>query len=657
MVAGDVFAADASARYSIVLESAPGTNPDWKPSESAALDGYTLYITNVLVNGAKWERLNLGFFNNYREASLFTNSVQKIYPGAWVNKVITNEQRRILKTGKEVNVIQPKPKTPVITSSTTSLSDKQLDSLMQRAKTDFKKKNYTQAIRYLTAIISAGEHKYTREALELLGVSRQRKGQTAHAVTIYKKYLEKYPTSDGSKRVKQRLSGLMTATQAPRDKIRLKSVERKERVTTLGSFSQFYRNDKSQTDDTDSITTLSQLITFLDIATIHETSNLNHRYQFTADDTFDFLDDKDGNEFRFIEVYYDLNHRSTGSSGRIGRQALRLGGLLKRFDGISAGYQFTPEMRINALTGYPVDIDNKTSINKNKTFYGLTFETGTFLEHWDMNLFYFDQKFDGLDDLTSTGTEVRYRDNSMALFGMFDYDLLFKELDILQFNANFLLDHGRTAYINAFKRKTPILATSSALIGRQEQTLEELLLIFNIEQIYQLARDRTSDSQTITIGGSQPLNERFQITSDITFSNVGETVASGGVPATPGTGTDYFLSAQLVGNNLLMNRDTGVLGIRYLNTDPSKTTSFIVNTRYPITRNWRINPRLQYDIRKLSDGRSQNKLRVLLRTDYRYLNKIRYDFEVGYDDTSEEINGQSLGNSNLFFTMGYRWDF
>jgi maltoporin len=97
--------------------------------------------------------------------------------------------------------------------------------------------------------------------------------------------------------------------------------------------------------------------------------------------------------------------------------------------------------------------------------------------------------------------------------------------------------------------------------------------------------------------------------------------------------------------------------VRYLDTRASTTWSLIANTRIPISRNWRLNPRLQYDIRDFSDGRDQNKLRALIRTDYRYLNKIRFDFEIGYDNTSDEINGQSLGNNSLFFTVGYRWDF
>ncbi|NNJ97360.1 MAG: hypothetical protein HKP12_09390, partial [Gammaproteobacteria bacterium] len=127
---------------------------------------------------------------------------------------------------------------------------------------------------------------------------------------------------------------------------------------------------------------------------------------------------------------------------------------------------------------------------------------------------------------------------------------------------------------------------------------------------------------------------------------------------TPATGTDYFVSAQIVGNNLILKRDTGVLGLRCLDTRLSNTYSLIVNTRIPVTRDWRINPRLQYDIRRSSDGRQQNKIRALIRTDYRYLNKARFDFEIGYDDTSDDNNdGVSLGSNNLFISVGYRWDF
>lgn len=648
-----VNAAAITTGYSIVLASAPGKNLKWLPKKSPLFNNQTLFIEQVNIKNSPWERLCLGYFDNRKQALSILKQVQTIYPGAWIQKSSGNNTRVI----NSAVVITPTASRKASVSNTSTLSEKQLDSLMQRAKTDFKNKRYSSATRYLTALIAAGEHKYSREALELLGLARDRKGQTSHAVAVYEKYLKLYPDGDSSDRVRQRLAGLLTASKGPRDKIRMSSSNDKDKLTSYGSLSQFYRTNKASTDDIGNITTLSQLITFIDLTTLQRTSKFDHRYQFTSDHTYDFLDSRDDSEFRFVETYYELSYRKTGTSGRFGRQALRFGGILKRFDGISAGYQINPEMRLNVLGGFPVDIDNKTSINRNKTFYGLTFETGTFLENWDMTLFFFEQEYDGLKDRTSTGTEVRYRDKTKSLFGMIDYDLFYKAVNILQLNTNILFDHGRTAYMNAFMRKTPILATSNALIGRPERSIEELKKTLNIEQIYQLARDRTANSQTLTVGGSQPVSEKFQATADITFSRVGDTVASGDVPATPGTGTDYFISTQLVGNNLLVKRDTGVLGIRYYNTRPSNTISLIANTRFPVTQKWRINPRLQFDVRKLNDGRSQKKLRAIFRTDYRYLNTARFDFEIGYDETTETINGQSLGNNNLFITLGYRWDF
>ena len=663
----DVQAAGKSSSYVIVLASAPGTNLKWQPRKSPLLEGRTVYVTQTTVKGKPYERLNLGFFSSRQAAVLVLNDVEKLYPGAWLREASASEVKAASKTALVVPVSKTSsPKRTAATKKQTpagnksSLTNKQLDSLMQRAKNDFKKQDYSQAIRYLTAIIAAGDHKYSSEALEMLGQSRQRNGQNAHAAAIYEEYLEKYPTGDDAIRVKQRLTGLLTSTAAPRDKIHMDEdgKEEKGRLTTYGSFSQYYRKDIAEVDGVDgSFTNLSQLITFIDLNTNYQTPNFDQNFRFSADDTYDFLDEDEKNSFRFIEAFYELSSRKSGTSGRLGRQALRIGGILKRFDGISAGYQFTPNMRLNALAGYPVDIDNKTSINQHKSFYGFIFETGTFLRNWDMNLFYFDQDIDGLDDRTSTGTEIRYNDRTKSIFGMIDYDLNFNEINILQLNANLLFDRGRTAYMNAFLRKAPVLATSNALIGQTAESIEELQQTLSIEQIYQLARDRTADSATITLGGSQPISEKFQANADITFSKVDGTEASGGVPATPSTGTDYFISAQIVGNNLILKRDTGVLGIRYLDTEQSDTWAFIANTRFPVSRDWRINPRLQYDIRTSSDGRTQNKIRALLRTDYQYLNKVRFDFEIGFDDTSEDINGQSLGNSNLFFMLGYRWDF
>lgn len=645
--------------YSVVLASSPGKNLKWEPKTSHLFKGKTLYIEKTTVKGKPWERLCVGFYPSRKQALSVQKKMQTIYPGAWLKQSSRKDIYKTVTAGSSSSIKRNKISRHKNTRNKTRLTDKQLDSLMKRAKQDFTRKKYASAIRLLTALVEAGEHKYTRDALERLGLARQRNGQTEHAAQIYDQYLKKYPTGSASDRVRQRLAGLLTAAKGPRKKIQLQVVkEDQSEAFTSGNLSQFYRFNRATRDDTGSLTTLSQLISFLDIERLQRSGNYDQRYRFIADQTHDFIDTRDKDEFRFIETYYEISSRKTGNSAKIGRQALRIGGILKRFDGLSAGYQFTPNMRLNVLGGLPVDTENKTSFNKNKTFYGFTFETGTFLEHWDMNLFFFDQDIDGLNDRTSLGTELRYNDSRKSIFGMVDYDTFYKVVDILQFNANFLLDHGRTLYMNAFLRKAPILETSNALIGQPEQSIDELKQRLNIEQIYQLARDRTANSQTVTIGGSQPINEQFQASGDITLSKVGSTTTSGGVQATPDTGTDYFLSAQIVGNNLLLKRDTGVLGLRYNNTKPSNTLSLIANSRFPVTRDWRINPRLQLDYRQLTGGRTQKKYRFLLRTDYHYQNKVVFDFEIGYDATSDtNTNGETLGSNNLFFTLGYRWNF
>jgi tetratricopeptide (TPR) repeat protein len=617
-----------------------------------------------VIKGSPWERLCVGFFGQRNQADSLLKDFQQLYPGAWIQKASTGSisstiamnTAALSSTAKTAPAAKP-PVTSKTANNTTRLTEQQLDSLMQRARADFKNKDYDSSIRYLNALTATGTHGYSQEALELLGLARQRKGQKSHAADAYDRYLALDPDSDGADRVRQRLAGLMTATSSPAQTLPMSTLEEKDEVTSCGSLSQFYQNNRTSADDIGTISTVSQLISFLDLTTLQRTANFDHRYQLTADHVYDFIDDDDDSEFRFIETYYELSYRQTGSSGRIGRQRLQIGGILKRFDGISFGYQFDPNLRLNVLGGLPVDIDNKTSINQHKTFYGFTFETGTFLEHWSMNLFYFDQRNDGLQESNNIGTEMRYRDSRKAFFGLIDYDLFYDELNILQFNGNLFLDHGRTAFINAYLHQSPLLATTNALIGRQEQSIEELKKVLNIEQIYQLARDRTASSETFTVGGSQPLSEDFQLTADITFAHVSETVSSGGAPATPDTGTEYYINAQLVGNSIFRKYDTNILGVRYYQTDPSDTISFIANARFPITRKWRVNPRLQYDMRNFIDGRSQQKLRAILRTDYRYLNTARFDFEIGYDDVSEDDSSQYLGNSNIFFTLGYRWDF
>ena len=162
LISGNADAASINDSYSIVLSSAPGTNLKWKPQKSHLFEGRTVYVEQTTIKGSSWERLCLGFFSPRKDASSILKEVQQVYPGAWITKVSTKNILSTIysPTGPTATTSNPSAATSKLektrTSNTSSLTEKQLDNLMQRAKTDFKNKNYSSAIRYLKALVAAG---------------------------------------------------------------------------------------------------------------------------------------------------------------------------------------------------------------------------------------------------------------------------------------------------------------------------------------------------------------------------------------------------------------------------------------------------------------------------------------------------------------------
>lgn len=75
--------------------------------------------------------------------------------------------------------------------------------------------DYDKAVQLLTEVLSMAENPYSADSQELLGIARERNGQTAHAKAEYEIYLRKYPDGEGAERVRQRLQAILTAEAAP----------------------------------------------------------------------------------------------------------------------------------------------------------------------------------------------------------------------------------------------------------------------------------------------------------------------------------------------------------------------------------------------------------------------------------------------------------
>jgi hypothetical protein len=189
-------------------------------------------------------------------------------------------------------------------------------------------------------------------------------------------------------------------------------------------------------------------------------------------------------------------------------------------------------------------------------------------------------------------------------------------------------------------------------------TIEELLLVWTEEEIRALAMDRTADTETVTLGIARPLAERLHINFDVTSTEIGATVASGGVPEIPTTGPQVFYSASLVGTGLFSSGDVNIINVRYGESDSFKTTLLTLDARFAIGQRIRINPRLRLGTwERLTDGQRKETVGPSLRFLMNTRNHYRVELEVGrVEDVRTDLRGTSDA-SGTFVNVGYRADF
>ncbi len=658
--------------FTINLYSAVGSIDLNKVPPLPEFDGLQLYKTQAIVKGKRGNRLRLGFFPDTESAKKVADSLKGSYPKAWVARASSEERLQqgrsatpaALGVAAASTVIasnQPlsaTPSKPATQTAGRALSQGQQSALMDEARSAVIAGDYPRAVQIYTKILLLPPGEFSQDAQELLGLARERNGQIAHAKAEYEEYLRLYPDGAGAERVQQRLVGLVTASTLPQGKLRpVKSADSGSNWDVFGSFTQFYRRDTLDTDIGGERTTQSSLFSDLNVRARNRGENYDFRAQFTGGYDADFLDSSDS-ESRVSELYVDALARKAELSARIGRQTRSSGGILGRFDGALLGYRLAPSVVGNVVVGFPVARTSDTSIDTDKYFYGLSFDLGTYFDHWDFNTYIIEQKADGLTDRRAIGGELRYFDSQRSFFSLVDYDIFFNKLNTILGVGTWNFANGTSINANLDYRKSPILTLTNAIQGQGVFTLEELRTLFTDDEIKQLALDRSAESTTGTLGASHPLSPRFQISGDVTATKLSGTKASGGVPATPGTGYEFLYNLQLTGSSLLKTGDLGIVGLRYADLDTSDLYTLSLNTRYPVTSDFRINPRFDVIYRKnKNDSGKRTIYRPFLRLEYQLKRNIRFESEIGGDWIEDDNPFGSETTKTYFINVGYRLDF
>jgi len=627
-----------------------------------------VFVSETVVDGEKWYRLRVGPIERRSEADKVLNHALSDYPRAWLaigDDAVTSDFAAA--------TAAPLPAVERI-GSDPALPPEQLRQTLADARSAMTAHDYPKAIALLTKLQRQPEFPDRARAQELLGLARERSGQLAHAKAEYQEYLRRYPNGEAAERVAYRLK-ILQAAEAKARTGRDVGVDT-QGWQVSGGFSQTGRYDGLRV--TNSAPPLPSSVPLA--AQTAESSALFTDVDLVArrrGETFDFIGRFSGGyDKSFIQggatidptrislASVELLDRPLGLLARLGRQASNAYGILGTFDGLFVSWQFSPAWAVNLAGGYPVNLLNVAPQTQ------LSFETLALVytprnAHWDGNVFVANQQFDGLRDRQAVGAEGRYLASRGSVVAVVDYDIFYHSLNTACLLGSLQLPARWNVSFDTERRNSPVLTTGNALIGQPFSDLYQMQQVFTVEEIYQLARDRTPVTSYYSLTATHPLGQRVQFTAIASATQSGATPASGGVPAEPATGLLPNYQVQIYASNLWHEGDFNVVTLQHGDTQIGRIDSISATLRFPLGGAWRLAPRLSIErLSGLSDGSKETSYLPSALLDYQRGNAL-VQLELGAQLGSREAflqlpNGQFVQTQNTtsyFASLSYRINF
>ncbi len=463
----------------------------------------------------------------------------------------------------EVEVSQPSPLAPPVTSvpaagpgaatplpgseevvvtpalpSSTGLSAAEVEararSFLGEARRALAEKDYVTAINRLNRVLGMPSSSQTEAAQALIGEAREMSGEIPKAKAEYELYLKLFPAGPNAPRVREHLAAF-----DPRDEAVIRSRQRalpKEagpaEWTFNGSVSSYYYTGNSQIETLvppppGQLTFNRETLSMVDQNSLITSINLNARRRDAFSDTRIVVRDTDNHNYlkpsrsynRLYSAYIDHNDRQHGYYLRAGRQNPNGMGVMDRFDGIQAGYNLNPAWRVNAVYGDAVEFNSPFT----KNFYGASVDLLPQPGLPGFSVYGIEQTLDGFPNRRAVGSEVRYFDGHATAYGMLDYDLLYKGVNIALLQGNYLSAGGDNYFFVIDHRRAPSYSLTNALPAAPGLSLQEMVAIQGIEQVRAQASALTAISDMFSVGVTHPLTENWQVGVDYRMSSISST--------------------------------------------------------------------------------------------------------------------------------------
>lgn len=545
--------------------------------------------------------------------------------------------------------------------------------LLARAKQAIRDDEPDLAISLLTKILETQADSMTpqtrQQAQELVGLTHERRGQTAHARAEYEAYLESYPDGPAAQRVRQRLEALLTAGSAPRPALRTPtnkaqaaqrmSRERPLEVDAFGSLAVTYYRFEGLLDEEGGDFLASNLLTDVDLVGRIDADDWVVRTDLIG--TYDTNVDGEGgtDDFRVSRLSVEYENRIRGIELILGRQGRSDSGVLGRFDGLYGAYRLGSHFSISALVGLPVESVSDSKPNTDSILAGGAINVEDFwIEGLRGQLFVVGQNTESMMDRTAIGGEIRYSNEASYSFIYLDYDVLFDSLNTAIASTTYYWTPETDFRLLVERRNSPVLTLASALQGRTVQNLDDLKETFSDSEIRDLASDRVLSFWTGTLGATHRPSDLIQISGDFTVSYSSDTDTSddGLVPGVESTGPNFSGSLQYLVNDWLVERGVGSISVRYFEGDSSRSFGVAGFSRFLLFEGFRFGPRLRWDWRDSDLQGESSALRPSIETEWRY-KSLLLNADVGIQ-WLEPFPGSELQRDTTYFVeLGIRWEF
>ena len=615
------------------------------------LDDGLLYVLRVRVDDKIFYRLIYGEYATRQDAEQDLQRIRAWFPGAW--PVTRNERelaqlQRMLSSGRRKGargIVNPMP--AALPPSEPGKADRTDDALAARLLEQARQKlidgDHERTLRITDKIVEIGSRDQQEQAMELAGIARERQKKFAQAIRIYRDFLSRYPDSKRAPRIRSRLQGLLTMRSEPKKKQEQQVVREETPWSYYGTFSQYYRHDTLDRQEAGSQETGSLLSTDLDVTARRKGEDDYWQLRFNGGVINDFTGNETESRISRAEVRYQneiVDYEIIG-----GRQSRTISGLSGRFDGV-VFTRFDPQsVDYSLFLGSPVT-SSADGFDGDRWFLGGGVKLRP-VDRLTLDAYLYRQQASGLTDRQATGVEWQYRAGRGFLFGSFEYDFFFGEVEHFSLVANYRTRSKWALNLNLDYRYSPVLSVLNALQGQTATSLDELLQGFTEDRVYDLARDRTARNLTLFAGASYSIDINRLLSLNVSWSRTEATPASGGVEANPES-SETQLSADYSFKGWLTSDDFATWGGRISDSDATTVISLQARSRMPgHKKRLFYTPRVRLDRRdNKNDDVEQWILAPEIKISYRPTRVLTLEASFGFEHSN--FNLPELDNQTAY---------